>query len=93
MDQDNMEPELEVLDQLLGGDMPVDIIVGLFPDLDRCRRSIGIMLRDGEIELRDQESSLVPLAHYLKLQYLPEFWARGTPYRFGITELGATRVS
>jgi hypothetical protein len=87
-----MIPELEVLDQLQGSDMTVDRIARLFPDLDRCRRAIGFMLRDREIELFDAELNLVPLARYRKLQYAPEFWTGGTTYRLRITDLGAKRA-
>jgi hypothetical protein len=46
-----MSPELETLDQLSGGDLPLTVIRGLFPDEERCTRAILAMLKAGELRL------------------------------------------
>jgi hypothetical protein len=88
-----MSPELEVLDQLLGSDLPLDVIAGLFPDQDHCRQSIQAMLFDGQIKIVDAEGVAIPDWRYRELQFQPDFWASGTPYRMSITDFGAERVS
>lgn len=88
-----MSPELDVLDQLLGTDLPLDLIAKLFPDAERCRRAIQAMLMEGQIRIVDSEGAAIPEWRYRELQYQPAFWGSGTPYRASITELGAKRVS
>ena len=87
-----MIPELEVLDQLLGGDLPVNVIAGLFSESSRCRKAIGAMLHQGEILLLDPEGSPLPIWRYRELQSNDDFWSEGTLYRLSITEIGAKRI-
>jgi hypothetical protein len=46
-----MSPELEVLDQLLGGDLPLAVVHGLFASGERFARSVAAMLHAGEVRL------------------------------------------
>jgi hypothetical protein len=46
-----MSPELETLDQLLGGDLPLAVIRGLFDDGERFARAVAAMLYAGEVRL------------------------------------------
>jgi hypothetical protein len=46
-----MSPELETLDQLLGGDMPLAVVCGLFDNGERFARSVAAMLHAGEVRL------------------------------------------
>jgi hypothetical protein len=89
----SMAPELEVLDQLLGQDISLDLIAKLFPDREHCRRAVQAMLKDGDIRIVDSEGVPIPEWRYRELQHQPEFWERDTPYRLTITEQGAKRVS
>jgi hypothetical protein len=52
-----MSPELEVLDQLQGGDLPLRVVASLFPDEAHARRAIAAMLAAGELELLDAEGT------------------------------------
>ena len=88
-----MSVEREVLDQLLGGDLSLEIIAGLFPDLGHCRQAIGAMLDDGQVLLLDSSGNQIPKWRYRGLQSQPEFWSVGTPYRLSITDSGVKLVT
>lgn len=88
-----MTPEIEVLDQLLGGDLPLNLIADLFPGRSRCQRAILAMLRNDEVSLLDPAGDPVPEWHYRELQDQPNFWIKGTRYRLTITNKGARRMS
>lgn len=55
-----MSPELETLDQLAGGDLPLTVIRTLFPDGGRFARAIMAMLEGGEVRLLDPDGAVVP---------------------------------
>ena len=88
-----MTPELEVLDQLLGGDLPVNVIAGLFSESGRCRKAIGAMLHQGENLLLDPSDSPLSVWRYRELQSNNDFWSEGTLYRLSITEIGVKRIA
>lgn len=88
-----MTPEIEVLDQLLGGDLSLAVIAGLFSDEDRCRRAIGAMVEAGDVCILDADGKAVPAWRYRDLDNAPDTWSKTTPYRLSITEAGAKRVS
>ena len=46
-----MSPELETLDQLLGGDMPLAVIRMVFPDPNRFMSGMMGLLTDGQVRL------------------------------------------
>ncbi len=50
-----MSPELETLDQLLGGDLPVAVVRSFYPDDERFILATLAMLNAGEIALLDAE--------------------------------------
>ena len=85
-------PELELLDQLLGGDLPLNVIADLFPDLRRCRQAVGAMQEAGEISILDSAGQPVPMWRYRELECEPGFWAEGTLFQMTITEVGAKRI-
>jgi len=87
-----MSPELDVLDQLVGRNLPLNVIASLFPEQDHCRRAIQAMLLEGQVRIVDVEGVAIPDWRYRELQFQPEFWASGTPYRMSITDFGAKRV-
>lgn len=53
-------PELETLDQLCGGDLPLSVIYGLFGDDDRFRRGVRQMLKNGEVRLLTHQGEEIP---------------------------------
>ena len=88
-----LAPELEVLDQLLGGDLPLNVIVDLFHNIERCQRAVSAMLHNGDISIISQSGQKIPSWRYRELQSVPQFWAQGTSYRLSITDAGAKRIT
>ncbi len=55
-----MSPELETLDQLLGGRLPLTIVRNFFGNENRFRRAILAMLDAGYVALIDPEGTELP---------------------------------
>ena len=55
-----MSPELETLDQLQGGDMPLAVIRHVYPDAARFARGLGGLLATGEVRLVAADGTAVP---------------------------------
>jgi hypothetical protein len=55
-----MSPELEILDQLLGGDMPIALLRRLFDDKERFARAIAAMLAVGDLLMLSPDGTEVP---------------------------------
>jgi hypothetical protein len=85
-------PELEVLDQLLGGDMTLDVLRLLFWNDGDFGHAIRMMLEDGDVRLIDGEGNVLPDWKHRHVMSDSGSWARGTAYRLSITERGARRV-
>jgi hypothetical protein len=87
-----MSPEIDVLDQLLGGDMPLGVVASLFPDEADARRAIVAMLAVGELAIFDAEGAALSPWQVGELQRQPGSWREDTQYRLTITDKGARRV-
>src|ERR1700681_486997 len=85
-------PELETLDQLLGGAMPIHIIRGLFPDSDRCHRALDAMMRTGDVELLDRDGRVVPYWRFREMTADVSFWDTDSVHRLAITDKGVRRI-
>jgi hypothetical protein len=83
-----MNPELEVLDQLCGGNLPVPVVRGLFANSDRFVRAIMAMLCTGEVRLVDADSVEVP-----RWRWRDILCANSTGVWLSITEAGAGRIT
>jgi hypothetical protein len=87
-----MTPELETLDQLLGGDLPLRVIRDLYPDADRFKRGVLGLLSCGDVRLLDTDKSEVPAWRWREL------FAEGAVVsdlewlKLSITTQGARRV-
>jgi hypothetical protein len=89
-----MSPELEILDQPLGGDMPLSVIRQVcHQETDRRSHSIGMMLRDGVVELVDAGGESVPSWRWGELLNEESIWERGSGYYFKLTKKGAEIIS
>jgi len=55
-----MSPELETLDQLLGGDLPLGTLRKLYPDSGSFNRGIIGLLDNGDVHLLAPDGSEVP---------------------------------
>ncbi len=87
-----MSLELEVLDQLQGGDLPLRIVASLFPDEAHARRAIAAMLAAGELELLDGEGAVLLPWQWRDLERQPGSWRTSNQYRLAITDAGAHRI-
>ncbi len=83
-----MSPELETLDQLLGGDLPLPVIRGLFADRDRFILAITAMLDAGELRLVEADGEDVPQWRWRDVLNF-----NATSTRVAITAAGAKRIA
>ncbi len=82
-----MSPELEALDQLLGGDLPASMIQRLFADNDHFLTAMCAMLTAEEIRLVNTDRTAIQRwewSHALAMQC--------DSLRFEITDAGADRI-
>ncbi|OAI53634.1 hypothetical protein AYO47_04370 [Planctomyces sp. SCGC AG-212-M04] len=89
-----MSPELETLDQLLGGDLPLSTIRLIFGDDRRFVRSISAMLNDGQVTLRTTVGKSIERWQWCRLlQNLTAAAAAAASHWLSLTEVGARRLS
>lgn len=62
-----MSPELETFDQLLGGDLSLEIISMLYPSADEFKRGILGLLSSGDVSLLTREEIEVPAYRWREL--------------------------
>ena len=55
-----MSPELETLDQLLGGDLSLKVVLRLYPDADCFKRGVLGLIAGGDVCLLDADYTEVP---------------------------------
>jgi hypothetical protein len=55
-----MSPELETLDQLLGGDLSLEVVLRLYPDADAFRHGVFGLITGGDICLLGADYREVP---------------------------------
>ncbi len=55
-----MSPELETLDQLLGGELPLAVIRNIYPDTDAFRMGVFGLLTSGDVCLLTIDHADVP---------------------------------
>ena len=85
-----MTPELETLDQLLGGDMALTTIRGLYPHDDACRDGILGLLRGGDVQLLGPDNLEIPRWRWPALFANDKAWS-GLVLR--LTEQGLARIA
>lgn len=88
-----MTPEIEVLDQLVGGDLPLNVVARLFSDHDHCRKAVNAMIRAGDVLLLDAAGQAVPDWQYRELEGGANFWREGSQFQLSLTEAGARRMA
>jgi hypothetical protein len=62
-----MTPELDTLDQLLGSDLPLALVRGLYPDACSYRQGILGLLSCGDVSLVTSDGVLVPAWRWREL--------------------------
>ena len=87
-----MSLELETLDQLLGGDMPLAVIRGLYPDDKTFTVGIHALLRNGDVRLFC-EGKEVPQWRWRELFQACGVTEEMPRLRLEITDQGADLVS
>jgi hypothetical protein len=55
-----MSPELETLDHLLGGDMPLRLVRGLFPDATSFSNGMMGLLSNSDVRLVSSGGEIIP---------------------------------
>jgi hypothetical protein len=81
-------PEMEMIDQLIGGDLPLTAVSRLFDSDERARKVVGLYLGKGIVVFIRQESTM-PLWESLTLLRNPEPLERHEEVRVSITDYGA----
>lgn len=87
-----MSLELEVLDQLEGGDMPLGVLASLFPDETHARQAIAALVAAGDVNLVDAEGAVLVRWQLSELVRQPASWRADTQYRLALTDAGARRI-
>ncbi len=87
-----MSPELDTLDQLQGGNMPLSVVRLVYPDDQRFASSIHAMLVCGDVSLRDERGELIPSWRWREL-FSDGVWI-GDQSRLSLelTEQGSQRI-
>jgi hypothetical protein len=88
-----MSPELETLDQLLGGDVPLSVVRTLYPDDPTFTRSIHAMLRAGDVRLLSADGVDVPPWTWRELFSDGKVWQEILRFTLSATEQGARRMT
>jgi hypothetical protein len=86
-------PELETLDQLLGGDMPVSVIAKVYPSLEACRAGLLGLLHEGDVTLLNPEHQEIPHWQSRELFSAPDWLNRLGSYCLHVTTQGANRIA
>ena len=89
---EDMSPELETLDQLLTGEMPLRIVRRFFADDGSFKTSIYRMVENEDIELRDENGRQITKWQLRELMSLPGTSAI-LQKRIAITENGVRRIA
>lgn len=85
-----MSPELETLDQLLGGDMPLRVLRGVYPDQSSFERGISGLLVGGDVVLTSADGTETPPWKWK--QILVSIGSLQA-YRLSLTEQGRRRIT
>ena len=83
-----MSPELETLDQLVGGDLPLRVVRGLYPDDAQFSRGLSGLLHAGEVRLVEDGVDL-PQWRWREVLADPGAWPN---VQVRLTPAGARRV-
>jgi hypothetical protein len=86
-----MSPELEMLDQLLGGELPLSVIRGLFDDSERFAQAVAAILHAGEVRLY-VDGDEAPRWRWADVLSAPRDQTDLAGARLDITEAGVRRI-
>jgi hypothetical protein len=83
-----MSPELDTLDQLLGGDLPLGVIRRIYPDDTRFAHGLSGLLHTGEVRLVADGTEL-PRWRWREVLAAPDAWPG---VWVSLTPAGARRI-
>jgi hypothetical protein len=84
-----MSPELELLDQLLGGSLPLSTAAKLFADGSHFHQAMSAMLQAAEISLQTPTGTVVPSWQWSEILKSTDL----SGFRVEITSLGNKRIA
>jgi hypothetical protein len=87
-----MSPELETLDQLLGGDLPLRAVLALFPSEEAFGRGVRELLSCGDVVLTSLEGE-VPHWQWREMFRDQTVFQQLEHLRLSITPQGARKIS
>ncbi len=88
----NMSLELEVLDQLQGGDLRLRVIAGLFPSQEAFERGVEGLLSCGDVILSTADGSQVPKWQWRHLFDEHGVFDQLDNFKLAITPQGGKRI-
>ena len=88
-----MSPELETLDQLLGGNRPLESVLDLDPDSGAFRDGVPALLSCGDVRLPTSEGLQVPEWRWRELFNEGTISNELGALRLGITEQDVCRIA
>jgi hypothetical protein len=88
-----MSPELETLDQLTGDDLPLSVILRLYPDAVAFRQGVLGLITTGDVRLLTNDGMGVPAWRYRELFDDGIVMQELERLRLTITHQGAGRVT
>jgi hypothetical protein len=87
-----MSPELDTLDQLLGGKLPLSVIRQVFSDDSRFAASIHKMLTSGDVCLRNDYGEVLPSWQWRELFDGGKWLGKQSRLMLDLTDQGARRI-
>ena len=87
-----MSLEMETLDQLIGGDMPLAVIRRLYADDQHFAKAIHGLLLSGDVRLRAPDGGDIPQWRWRELFIAGAVFREMPDLRLAITSQGAQRL-
>lgn len=87
-----MSPELETLDQLLSGELPLSVVCKLYPDVDTFLSGVHGLLKSGEVRLLTAQGDEVPDWRWRGLFVEGTITEQLKNFRLEITDQGSKRI-
>jgi hypothetical protein len=84
---------METLDQLLGGNLPLATIRGLYPTIEAFRKGILGLLSGGDVRLRSPDGKDVEQWRWRVLFSAQTSVAELDSYRLDLTDQGAHKIA
>jgi hypothetical protein len=87
-----MSPELETLDQLVGGDLSLSVVRQFFPNTPAFLRGVHGLLKSGDVRLIGANGSDIPDWRWRELFADGVALTAAAPMFLSLTEQGAMRI-